>query len=134
VTMLRRAFAVARTPTAIRAQRPRRAKRGTAFRYRVSEPSRVTIQIHRVRPGKRVRGRCRKPAPRLKRRRSCKRYVRAGRTLVRNVQAGRVRTKFSGRIGRKALRRGRYRATLVATDSAGLRSSRRRVTFRVVRR
>ncbi len=134
VTMLRRAFAVARTPTAIRAQRPRRAKRGTAFRYRISEPSRVTIQIHRVRPGKRVRGRCRKPAPRLKRRRSCKRYVRAGRTLVRNVQAGRVRTKFSGRIGRKALRRGRYRATLVATDSAGLRSSRRRVTFRVVRR
>jgi hypothetical protein len=55
------------------------------------------------------------------------------RTLVRNVPAGRVRTKFSGRIGRKALRAGRYRATLVAADGAGLRSTARRITFRVVR-
>jgi hypothetical protein len=134
LTMLRRVFAIAASPTAIEAQRRRRPKRGTAFRYSVSEPSRVTIGIQRILPGKRVGARCRKPAPRLKRRRSCKRYVRAGRTLVRNVPAGRIRTNFSGRIGRRALRPGRYRATLVATDSAGLRSSPRTITFRVVRR
>jgi hypothetical protein len=114
VTLRHRIFSVTARRTALRAQRGRRAGRGTVFRYSVSEPARVTIRIdRRVRRG---------------------RYRRAGRTLVRNVPAGRVRTRFSGRIGRRALRPGRYRATVRATDGAGLRSNPRRVTFRVVRR
>jgi hypothetical protein len=133
VTMLRDRFAVARAPTPIGSAR-RRVKRGTAFRYTVSEPARIRIRIDRVLPGRRAGGRCRKPTPRLRKRRACKRYVRAGRTLVRNVAAGRVRTKFSGRIGRRALRPGSYRATLLATDSLGLAAPARKASFRVVRR
>jgi hypothetical protein len=41
---------------------------------------------------------------------------------------------FSGRIGLKPLRAGRYRATVAATDAAGNRSKRRRTSFTVVRR
>jgi hypothetical protein len=41
--------------------------------------------------------------------------------------------KFSGRIGRRALKRGRYRLVLRATDAAGNRSRLRRISFRVVK-
>jgi PKD domain len=131
LSMLRRVFAVARSRTAIEAA-TRPPKRGTAFRYRVSEPARVTIRIERVLSGRRVGSTCRRPTARLRKRPRCRRYVSAGRSLVRNVPAGRVTTKFSGRIGRRALRPGRYRATLVAADRLGLFSPTRTITFRVV--
>jgi hypothetical protein len=44
-----------------------------------------------------------------------------------------VRTRFSGRIGRRKLAPGRYRATLGATDAAGNRAAVRRVSFTIVR-
>jgi len=135
VSMLRRVFAVAKAPTPlVVAQRRRRAKRGSEFRYTVSEPVRVTIRIERAAKGKRVGRRCRRPSSRLRKRRNCTRYVRAG-TLTRNIKAaGRVRTRFTGRIGRRALKPARYRATIQATDAAGARSGPRRITFRIVRR
>jgi hypothetical protein len=49
------------------------------------------------------------------------------------LAAGRHSIAFSGRIGRKALRPGRYRATLVARNAGG-KSDAVRLTFRVVRR
>jgi hypothetical protein len=42
--------------------------------------------------------------------------------------------KFTGRIGRRALRLGRYRAAFTARDAAGNAGPSRRVRFRVVRR
>jgi hypothetical protein len=42
--------------------------------------------------------------------------------------------QFSGKIGRKTLRPGRYRASLRARDAAGNRSAVKRLKFRVVRR
>jgi hypothetical protein len=41
---------------------------------------------------------------------------------------------FGGRIGRRALSPGRYRATISATDGAGNRSARKRTSFRIVAR
>ena len=58
----------------------------------------------------------------------------AGALLRANRAAGANRIAFSGQIGRRALKRGRYRARLVATDAAGNRSSARTVRFRVKRR
>jgi hypothetical protein len=40
--------------------------------------------------------------------------------------------RFSGRIGRKALKPGRYRLTLRARDAAGNTGRARRLYFRVV--
>ena len=72
--------------------------------------------------------------PRRGLRRKCVRLSTVGTLTRRKTVAGANRIKFSGRIGRRALRRGRYRATLVATDEAGNRSTPRSVRFRVVRR
>jgi hypothetical protein len=108
------------------------AKRGTTFRFRLSEAARVVFTIARVKPGRRVGGRCVKPTPRNRSRRRCKRYVKVGRFAM-NAKADANRKRFSGRIGRKTLSRGPHRATLVARDAAGNVSSPVRLSFRVVK-
>ena len=54
-------------------------------------------------------------------------------TLRRSGVAGANRVRFSGRIGRRALARGRYRLVVRATDAAGNRSATQSRTFRIVR-
>jgi hypothetical protein len=119
-----------------RAGARRKVKRGTRFRYTLSEAARVTIRIERVLPG-RVRGRgarrkCVKPTARNRKARRCKRYKRVT-TLVANEQAGRQSTAFTGRVRGRALRRGRYRARLVASDALGALSAEKRIALRIVR-
>jgi hypothetical protein len=97
-------FAVGRALTAISA-----LAHGTKLRYTLSEAAKVTVKIQRV---------------------STRRIV--GK-LTRSGVRGANTIKFSGRIGRKALKAGRYRAVLTAIDAAGNRSSASRVSFRVVR-
>jgi hypothetical protein len=101
-------FAVARAGTPLAA----RVARGTRFRYTLSEAARVTLKIQRALPGRRGR------------------YGTVG-TLKRSGAKGANRIRFSGRIGRRALRRGRYRAVIRAVDAAGNRSGRRTARFRV---
>ena len=107
------------------------AKRGTTFRYTLSEPARVLVTIARAAPGRRVRGRCVKPTRSNRTARRCTRFRVVGRFAIASA-AGAGRHRFSGRIGSKRLSAGRHRATLVATDAAGNRSAPKRLTFRVV--
>jgi hypothetical protein len=88
-----------------------RVRRGTKLRFDLSEAAAVTVAIQR-RKGKRWR---------------------AVGSLTRPGQAGRNRIRFGGRLRGRALRPGRYRAVLRATDAAGNRSAAARVRFRVVR-
>jgi hypothetical protein len=127
--MTRRTFAVGPKSTAKRAAK--RRKPGSAFRFRLSERANVTIRIARVLPGRRVGKRCRRPTGKLVRRRPCKRYRNVATLTRRNRRAGGNVVSFSGRIGKRALKRGRYRATLTAVDGARNRSKPRRITFRI---
>ncbi len=132
LSITRKRFAVGAGQTALSAARRRRTPRGTTFRYSLSEPATVRIVIDRLRPGRRVRGKCRRPTRRLAKKRRCTRIVATG-SLTRNSRAGTNNTGFSGRLRRKALRPGRYRAKVTATDRAGNGSNARRVRFTVVR-
>ena len=85
-------------------------KRGTAFVFTLNRAATVSISIKRLRRGAKV----------VK--------------LKRTSQAGGNRVRFTGRVGRRTLRPGRYRATLTAVDATGARSQARAVTFRIVRR
>jgi hypothetical protein len=97
-------------PARGRTARAARVKRGTAFVFRLSEAARTTIVIER------------------RRKRRFSKVV----TLTRaRTVAGANRVAFTGRVGRRALKRGAYRARLVATDAAGNRSRPVRLTFRV---
>jgi hypothetical protein len=104
---MRSVFGVARAAT----PRAARARRGTTLRYNLSENARVVIKI---------------------RRRVGARYRTVG-TLRRSGLKGSNRVRFTGRIGRRALRAGRYRAVIRATDAAGNRSAPSLTRFRIVR-
>jgi hypothetical protein len=45
-----------------------------------------------------------------------------------------VSIAFSGRVGRKALKTGSYRALVTARDAAGNRSRQRTLSFKIVKR
>lgn len=132
VSLAHRVFRVGARRTS-RTAAARRIRRGTRVRYHVSEPATVTLLIERRKRGRRVRGRCRAPRPEYRGRPRCRRH-RAVATLLREADRGRNRTRFTGRIGRKKLRPGRYRLTLRAVDRAGNSSRRVRRSFRIVRR
>jgi DNA-binding beta-propeller fold protein YncE len=123
-----RVFAVAHAATPVSAR-----VRGTAFRFALSEQARVKITIKRALRGRRVGRHCAKPNARNHARHSCTRFVTAGTLRRGSEQAGSDSVKFSGRIGRRALKPGSYRATITATDPSGNASKPRSVSFRIVR-
>jgi glucose/arabinose dehydrogenase len=130
--MARRSFAVSSRSTAVTARTTSRPPKGSAFRFTLSERSTVILRIDRRASGRRVGKRCLAPTRRLRGRRACTRFLRAG-TLTRMLSAGRRSTAFSGRIGRRALRVGSYRAIVPAVDAARNVSRARTVTFEVLR-
>jgi hypothetical protein len=103
------------TPDVIRVAKgptPAAVARGGSFVFTLTSPAAVEITIER--------------------RRTRKHFQRRG-TLHRDGQAGANTVSFTGRIGKKALRPGRYRATMTAANAAGA-SDPQTTTFRVVRR
>jgi hypothetical protein len=81
-----------------------RVAHGTRFRYKLSESARVTLRFKRI-------GRRGRPAS-------------VG-TLKRTGRKGLNRIRFTGRIGRHAIRPGRYRVVATAVDAAGNRAASR---------
>ncbi len=84
--------------------------RGTKFRVGLTEDATVSIEIYR--PGK---------------------SMRVG-TLVRKLNSGSTNVKFSGRLGKKPLPPGRYRAVATAVDSSGNSSDPARASFKITSR
>jgi PKD repeat protein len=87
-------FRVGSGPTAIVAKAPK----GTRFRFTLKAPAKVTIAIARRGKGRRVK---------------------AGKLTRAHLHNGPNTIAFSGRIGRRALKRGRYTATLTASNAKG---------------
>jgi hypothetical protein len=112
------------------------AKTGTTIRYTLSEAAKVTLRFERKLKGRRVKkGKktvCAKPTRKNRKKRKCTRYKGAG-TLTRASKQGKNSVKFTGRIGKKALKRGSYRLVVRATDAAGNKSKARSLSFRVVK-
>jgi putative cell wall-binding protein len=127
-------FAVGgRTPLFGAAARVRHRK-GTTFRYRLSEAATVKIVIARGRKnGRRSGKRCVPATRKLRKAKRCVRLTVVG-TLTRASHAGLNSVGFSGRLGSKALSPGGYQATLTATDAAGNTSKPKAITFTIVRR
>jgi subtilisin-like proprotein convertase family protein len=104
---------VALKPTRFAVARGRTArKRGTTIRYSLSEAAGVTVRIERARG---------------------KRFVPAG-TVRGSGRAGANAVRFTGLVGRRALKPGTYRLRVVARDAAGNESTSAAKRFRVVKR
>jgi hypothetical protein len=132
-SLLRKRFRVAGKATARVAAKKRAVKKGTAFRFTLSEAATVRIAIERRTTGRKRGGKCVKPTRALRSAKRCTRFVKTGTLTRRDLAAGKRSVAFSGRIGRKALKPGSYRAVLTATDAGGKTSKPVQVAFRVVR-
>ncbi|MEA2478566.1 MAG: hypothetical protein QOJ07_488, partial [Thermoleophilaceae bacterium] len=129
VSLTNRTFAVSSGSTAVAAK----AKRGTKFAYKLSEPATVKISLERATTGRRKGSKCVKATKKLAKAKKCTLYVAAG-ALTRASVAGRNTVPFTGRVGSHALSVASYRATLVATDAAKNKSKSATVKFKVVKR
>jgi acid phosphatase type 7 len=125
LTLSRRRFTVASTSA-------RTPKRGTTFRYELSEAATVTVTLRRRSLGRKVGGKCRSRTSANQWRPTCIRYRRVGRLRLAGV-AGRNTRWFGGWLGKRKLGPGRFRARFVATDAAGNRSRSKTVRFTIVR-
>jgi PKD domain len=122
-------FAPSSRATAISA-----ARKGTKFRWRLSEKASLRIGIELRTLGRRVGRSCLADTRARRRRAACIRFSAKGALTRRNRPAGAGTTAFTGRVGTRKLEPGRYRATFTATDPSRNKSAPRRIYFRVVRR
>lgn len=97
-------------------------RRGATLRFRVSEAATAKVVVQRLLPGRRSGARCAAKG----RGKRCTRVLKVATRTVK-VKAGAVRVKVPG----TALKAGRLRFTVVATDAAGNASKAARVTGRV---
>ena len=102
------------------------------IRYRLSEDADVTFRVQRARPGRRVRGKCRRPTARNVRRPLCTRFVRMRGTFTDAGEAGANRRALPRRLRGRKLRPGRYRLVISAVDEFG-NETRVRKRFRIRR-
>jgi hypothetical protein len=114
-------------------------QRATTIRFKLTKRSTVTIAIARRLSGRltassrKAGGRCVKATAKLAKRRACTRYVTAGKIVRSGQSAGERSIAFSGRVGGRALAAGRYRATIVATDSRDRKSRAKTTRFTIVK-
>ena len=123
--------ASAATPTSAKARKT--TPKGSSLSYSLSEPSAVTIVIAQLRSGRKVGRTCRAPSRANRREHRCTRYVTVG-TLKRRSLQGLNKIAFTGRIGRRALAPGSYRATATAKDAAGNVSKNSTASFTIASR
>lgn len=105
---------------------------GTTFLFTLSEPATVTALIERVLPGRRVRGKCRRPTEANRRRPRCARYKRIGKLTYAGATGANAQP-FTGRLDGRTLRPGRHQVTLTGADGASNVSAEATAGFRVVK-
>jgi hypothetical protein len=112
-------FRVSKKATAVSAKR---APLGTSFLFTLSTPSRVQIALSRSAPGLRRGHSCLAPSAKLRRKHAkrCTRTLRVATLTRSSLLPGAARVDFSGRVGKKPLQPGSYRALLTAGNSSGL--------------
>ncbi len=108
--------------------------RGTSFQFGLSASARLSIAITHTTPGVLHGRRCGALSRAIKRAggHACRRTVTIATLTRASEPAGADTVAFSGRIGRRALAAGRYRAALSARNAAG-RSQTVTLAFSVVR-
>jgi hypothetical protein len=106
---------------------------GTIVSFTLSEPGSVRFTIDRSAAGRRVNGRCVKPARSNRGRQRCERWVAVKGSFTVAGRRGSNRIELRGRLGGRTLRPGSYRLNARETDRAANRSRTKRTAFRVVR-
>jgi hypothetical protein len=122
------------TNSKFRAAKRAKAKKGTTFKFKVSEDVSGKFTFTRRAPGRKAGKKCVKPTRKNHKHKRCTRSLTAGTYGRGGLKAGNVSVPFSGKVGKRKLKPGAYRATLVVTDPAGNKSKPATVKIKIVRR
>ena len=138
VKLTNKKFRVAKKPTAkvAKSKKKRRKKKspkGTRIKFNLDVNASVTIKFQKKTKGRKYKGKCRKFTRKTRRKKKCQRYVTTGKLKRRGLEPGAQKVYFSGRIGKKKLKPGKYRALLTAYNNVGA-SKTVRMGFKVVKR
>jgi len=117
-------------PSAIAAAKRKKTPKGSRVSYTLAEDATVTFTVERAANGRRKGKKC---VAKRKKGKPCTIYKRVKGSFTQSGKKGSNRFKFSGRVGGKKLRPGRYRLVAVATDTAGNRGKAVRSKFRIRR-
>jgi hypothetical protein len=129
--MTKSRFAVSRS--ARQAGRRRgRAPDGTTITWMLNDRATVRLSVQKVVAGRRVGGRCVAATAGNRRGRACTRTVPVG-TLKRAAITGENTVRFSGRVGTRTLKPGRYRITVRATATGNRTTPPKTLAFTVVK-
>jgi uncharacterized repeat protein (TIGR01451 family)/CSLREA domain-containing protein len=109
------------------------AATGTTVRYSLSEAATVTFRVTTKKPGRKAGKRCVRPTRKNAAKRKCKRTVTLPGSFKHAGKAGLNSFRFTGRIGGRKLKPGKYRLVGVAKDAAGNKSKAVSAAFRIVR-
>ena len=117
---------------AVAARKKAKVKRGSAFRFTLTENATVKFTIERKTSGRKSGSKCVKKTKKNKKRKKCTLFKSAGSLSVAG-KSGKNTSRFSGKVKSKKLKPGSYRATAVATDKAKGASAPKTVSFTIVR-
>lgn len=116
----------------------RLARRGTPLYVSASEASTLSYTVAMQKSGRKVGGRCRtaaKSSPSTARKKRCKAFVRIRYAAPGiTVKTGNNTLRFTGRIGTKKLKRGKYRLTFTLTNFSGNASDTKTADVVIVKR
>jgi len=105
---------------------------GTRFSFALNEQASVSFVFTQQLGGRKVKGQCVTQTEKNRRHRTCKRIITRS-TLSFTGHAGTNKVGFQGRISRsKKLKAGSYTLVITATNSAGVRSAARSLSFTIV--
>jgi hypothetical protein len=106
---------------------------GATVAYALSEAGSLTFAAKRGLKGRKVRGKCVRPKPSNKDKPKCTRYVPVAGSFTHEGAAGPNQFTFTGRIGGKPLKPGKYLLEGTAADSLGNASPVASAKFRIVK-
>jgi len=108
-----------------------KGKFGTTFRYSLSEAGTVRFKFERKRIGRLVGKKCKPVTAKNQAKKKCPLFKLLG-SRSQAAKAGANKLKWNGNLKGRPLPPGPYRATVVATDKAGGRSTPKTVGFRIL--
>lgn len=113
--------------------KPKRIGGKTKIKFKLTEKARVTFTVEKPSKGRMVGSTCRKQNRKNIKGKRCTYWLRAGKSFRAGGKAGKKANslKFSGRVGGKRLRKGKYRLKAVAVDSSKKKGPAKTVAFRI---
>jgi Tol biopolymer transport system component len=118
VKLTNKKFAVGKKPTA-KVSAKKKAKKGTKIKFTLNTTASVTFRIERKVPGRKKGKKCVKVTKKNKAKKKCSRFVKAGKLVRKGQKKGARTVVFSGRIGKKKLKPGKYRVAMTAYNKSG---------------